>query len=276
VRVTKALLIAVALPLAGCDVVHDMRSEYVANRSLVDAQTELRAASPSRDLVLEKLDLAFRLGESDPELLGRLAEAYLWIGEWEKALRCYEAAPKSDPLEQKLRVGYCELKLGHAAEGERALDEALAEGRGRFPREAAPLRYAVLANQVGYSFADANVRLDDALALIEEAVEIDPLNAATIDSLGWAYYRLGDIEKAAFHLERAARLMLPAPPVPPGAAAARDPEVMWHLGAVHARLRQYRRAERELTAALRMHPSNEEARRALQGLQLELPLPAEV
>jgi len=59
------------------------------------------------------------------------------------------------------------------------------------------------ANYLGYLWADREVRLDDALELINRAVELDPENPAYLDSLGWVHYRLGSIEEAEFWLRRA-------------------------------------------------------------------------
>jgi tetratricopeptide (TPR) repeat protein len=44
--------------------------------------------------------------------------------------------------------------------------------------------------------ADRNVRVVEALELIERAVELEPGSAAYRDSLGWALYRLNRLEAA--------------------------------------------------------------------------------
>jgi predicted negative regulator of RcsB-dependent stress response len=44
--------------------------------------------------------------------------------------------------------------------------------------------------------ADNNEKLDEALAMIQVAVEADPINGAYLDSLGWVYYRLDRLELA--------------------------------------------------------------------------------
>jgi Flp pilus assembly protein TadD len=58
-------------------------------------------------------------------------------------------------------------------------------------------------NYLGYMLADRGVRLNEALDLIRKAVDLDPNNGAYLDSLGWAYYRLGDLEQAERHLRSA-------------------------------------------------------------------------
>ncbi len=59
------------------------------------------------------------------------------------------------------------------------------------------------ANYLGYLWADREVRLPEALELINRAVELDPENPAYLDSLGWVHYRLGSTEEAEFWLRRA-------------------------------------------------------------------------
>ncbi len=59
------------------------------------------------------------------------------------------------------------------------------------------------ANYLGYLWADRNVRLEEALDLINDAVEMDPENPAFLDSLGWVHFRLGAMEEAEYWLRRA-------------------------------------------------------------------------
>lgn len=61
-------------------------------------------------------------------------------------------------------------------------------------------------NYLGYSWVDKGMHLERGLELIERAVDNSPGNAAIIDSLGWALYRLGQYEEAVEQLERSLRL----------------------------------------------------------------------
>lgn len=66
--------------------------------------------------------------------------------------------------------------------------------------------HAPTLNYLGYTWAERGENLEDALALIQRAVAADPDNGAYVDSLGWAYYRLGRFQDARPHLEWAVRL----------------------------------------------------------------------
>jgi len=58
-------------------------------------------------------------------------------------------------------------------------------------------------NYLGYMLADKGMRLPEALKLIRKAVDIDPMNGAYLDSLGWAYFKLGQYEEAEENLRQA-------------------------------------------------------------------------
>ena len=53
--------------------------------------------------------------------------------------------------------------------------------------------------------ADRGVKLDEALTLIKKAVDLDPANGAYLDSLGWAYFKLGKYDLAEENLIKASQ-----------------------------------------------------------------------
>jgi len=258
-----AAAFATIVLLCGCSVVQDMRSQYVANRALRDATDELASPRPRLDRARADLDLAFRLRRSDQEFLARLAELYQAAGGFERAIECYTVQTKRTGESRDSEIGYCLLKLGKVQAGAERLERALERAAAQLAAgDISAAEYANALNDAGYAFVDAGIREDEALKLIEEAVRLQPLQPAYIDSLGWAYYRQGRFDEAAFHLERAARLL-----------GRRDAEILWHLGAVHAQTGELRRAESELREALALDPANADARRTLRDMLRELPPP---
>jgi tetratricopeptide (TPR) repeat protein len=67
-------------------------------------------------------------------------------------------------------------------------------------------------NYLGYSMIEKKINLDEAMGMVQKAVEQRPNDGFIIDSLGWAHYQLGDFEEAVTHLERAVELN-PADPI---------------------------------------------------------------
>ncbi len=80
---------------------------------------------------------------------------------------------------------------------------------------------ALVLNYLGYSLVDQNLKLDEALGMLRRAVELRPRDGYIIDSLGWAYYRLGRYTEALRELERAVELR------------PSDPVINDHLGDVY-------------------------------------------
>ena len=76
-------------------------------------------------------------------------------------------------------------------------------------------------NYLGYMLADRNVRLNEALEMIQKAVDQEPTNSAYLDSLGWVYYRLNKLEEAEDNLRRSLQY------------GSRDAAVYDHLGDVY-------------------------------------------
>ncbi|MGB5178625.1 MAG: tetratricopeptide repeat protein [Gammaproteobacteria bacterium] len=58
-------------------------------------------------------------------------------------------------------------------------------------------------NALGYTLADQTTRYEEALGYINRAYAQDPNDPAIIDSLGWVQYRLGNLDEARTHLQRA-------------------------------------------------------------------------
>jgi tetratricopeptide (TPR) repeat protein len=103
---------------------------------------------------------------------------------------------------------------------------------------------AMALNALGYTLADRNQRLDEALALIKRAAALDPSDPAIQDSLGWVYYRLGDLDRAEALLRDAY-------------AAYPDQEVAAHLGEVLWRQGKEREARRVWREALEHSPDSQ-------------------
>lgn len=77
-------------------------------------------------------------------------------------------------------------------------------------------------NFLGYMYADANIKLDEANKLIDEAIKAEPFNGAFIDSLGWVYFRQGKNDQAFQKLKLAMRTL--------EANGESDPVVYDHIG----------------------------------------------
>lgn len=133
----------------------------------------------------------------------------------------------------------------------------LAEADFRKALELNPNHPSVL-NYLGYSFVEMQINLDEALQMIETAVNLRPRDGYITDSLGWVYYRLGRYEEAVDWMEAATQLM----PV--------DPIINDHLGDVYWAVGRKREARFQWMRALSFEPEEEDANRIRRKLEVGL------
>ena len=139
-----------------------------------------------------------------------------------------------------------------------ALDDwTKAEADFRFALDLAPNEPRLL-NELGYSWVDRGVNLDPALEMIQRAVAASPDTGYIVDSLAWAYYRLGRYEDAVAPQEKASQLM----PV--------DPIVTDHLGDIYWQVGRKREAKFQWRRALSFDPDDEEQARIQRKLSVGL------
>ena len=83
---------------------------------------------------------------------------------------------------------------------------------------------AMALNALGYTLADRTTRYAEAQALIERAHKLKPDDPAILDSLGWVYYRIGELSRAESYLRQAWQSY------PDAEIAAHLGEVLWIQG----------------------------------------------
>ena len=79
-------------------------------------------------------------------------------------------------------------------------------------------------NALGYTLADRTERYQEALVYVQKAFTQTPEDPAVIDSMGWVLYRLGRLQEARDHLQKAYDM------TGDGEIAAHLGEVMWTMG----------------------------------------------
>tara|TARA_Y100000748_G_scaffold303496_1_gene308794 strand:+ start:196 stop:1929 length:1734 start_codon:yes stop_codon:yes gene_type:complete len=154
----------------------------------------------------------------------------------ELAIQQANAALQAYPNDSNLL--YSRAMLHEMLGNPRGLEEDLGNIIAREPDNAMAL------NALGYTLADRNERLDEALALIKRAAALDPNDPAIQDSLGWVYYRLGELDRAEALLRDAY-------------AAYPDQEVAAHLGEVLWRQGKEREARKIWREALEHSPDSQ-------------------
>ena len=142
-----------------------------------------------------------------------LAQMYSRVKQWPEAEeninKAIELSTKPDDKDYALFVaGSIYERQKKYDKAEEAFHKVLADD----PKNAQALNY------LGYMLADRDTRLEEALGYIRRAVALDPQNGAYLDSLGWAYYKMGNYDLAEENLRRASERI------------NNDPTVHDHLG----------------------------------------------
>jgi tetratricopeptide (TPR) repeat protein len=117
----------------------------------------------------------------------------------------------------------------------------------------------LVLNYLGYSWVDQGINLQEGLQLIEKAVALRPDDGYIVDSLGWAYYKLGDFKLAVRYLERAVELK------------PDDPTLNDHLGDALWRVGRTLEARFQWDQALTLKPEPEEEAKIRRKLAEGLP-----
>lgn len=225
----------------------DSPSFYVAEIG----RAEATHATGRKEAAIEILQA---LARAKPDLLVAqvaLADAYRREERFAEARKAYDLAiglldtPGPDDWPLYFSRGICAERLGDFDATVADMEESLRLN----PDQAQVLNY------LGYSYVDRGENLDEALAMIERAVAKEPGSGYIIDSLAWAYYRLGRYQDAVAPMEQASLLE----PV--------DPIVTDHLGDVYWAVGRTREAEFQWHRALSYGPTEKDAARIRAKLE---------
>lgn len=115
-------------------------------------------------------------------------------------------------------------------------------------------------NFLGYSLLVRGEQMDKAFEYIQTALKIDPEDGYIRDSLGWYYFKTGNVKKALEELEVAFKK------VPD------DIEILKHLAIIHKELKNFKRAKNFYESALkhvRYHNERQEILSQMKELETE-------
>lgn len=202
----------------------------------------------------EGLELLRGLLSGKSEAATEDASVYLMLSSTELQAGDFKVAEASirkaialnpDDLNLLIQLGSVQDRAEQFKEAEATLREILR----REPDNATAL------NNLGYFLIERGERREEAYQLIERAVSIEPINGSFLDSLGWAHFKLGRVERARVELERAVQY------------ARRSPTLHEHLGDVLKDLGKLDEARRSWEKALEFSVEAEEIARLKDKLK---------
>ena len=104
--------------------------------------------------------------------------------------------------------------------------------------------HADALNYLGYSYAERGVEIEEAVSLTKLAVSLKPNNGYYVDSLGWAFFKMGLLEEALVEIKRAVSLV------------DDDPVIFEHLGEIYFEQNHFDQAKEAWLHSLELDPSN--------------------
>jgi tetratricopeptide (TPR) repeat protein len=183
------------------------------NRSLKMVYAAQLADMGQPDTGLQQVKALLKGTPEDREVYITLSQMYSRLKRWPEAEEALNQAEQlSTKDEDKQYVYFLRGSTYERQKKYEPAEEMFRKVLGGDPQNATALNY------LGYMLADRGVKLDEALGFIKKAVDLDPANGAYLDSLGWAYFRLGKYELAEDSLIKASQRI------------GTDPTVQDHLG----------------------------------------------
>lgn len=204
------------------------------------AGVKLNLKKPEEALaLLEKSRTKFKLGFV-MEFYTAIAQVMLKnFGQALKHFTSAEVLAKANEPARLTHIFYYQLgsayeRNGNNDEAEKAFHKCL---------ELSP-NYAEAMNYLGYMWAELGIKLGEARVLIEKAVQLEPKNAAFLDSLGWVLFKLNQPKEALVYLLKAIEN-----------SEELDPPLFDHLGDIYSSLKEYEKARGAWRKALSVEPN---------------------
>ncbi len=245
------------------------RSAKQIDKALEYSEQALKAAPDSRDLLLTHADLIAEKGrvdegirnlqrltrgnEGDLAVFSTMANIYSRARKWDQAQDVVNTAVRRFPENENVY-----LLQGSLYEQQKKFNEA--ERAFRKALEIEKDSPAVL-NYLGYILADRGLKLQEAVAMLHKAVETEPTNGAYLDSLGWAYFRMNQLDRAEEYLTRALIF------------ANDNATIHDHMGDLYFKTMRYEQARTEWNKSLAIGDDSEEVgriKKKLDGLKTRI------
>ena len=105
-------------------------------------------------------------------------------------------------------------------------------------------KHADALNYLGYTYAERDMRLAEAISLVQRALAVKPQNGYYLDSLAWVYFKMGRLKEALEEMKRAVE------------AVPDDPVFFEHLGEIYLTSQLANDAREAWLRALELDPAN--------------------
>jgi tetratricopeptide (TPR) repeat protein len=229
---------------------YEEQKEY--DKAIAEYQAIIQTDQKYTDAHLHLGYLLFRLKRNEEALSQfrrvvalnpKMAEAHLMLGltllqaaRQEEAVSVFREGLQQNPNNADLHfnLGTAYDKLGRLDELVHEMEEAIRLD----PKHADALNY------LGYTYTERDMRLEEAVTLIQRALAVKPQNGYYLDSLAWAYFKLGRLQEALKEMKRAV------------AVVPDDPVFFEHLGEIYLTNSLLTDAREAWLRSLELDPTN--------------------
>jgi tetratricopeptide (TPR) repeat protein len=206
-----------------------------------------------QNLAVNSLETAIALEPSRVSVINYLAQLLIRMNRDDQAIDILEQALQISPDKPALMY-----QLGITYDQNGDFDRTVKIMKRII--EVDPSHYDAM-NYLGYSWADRDIYLPEALKLVMTALELKPDASYIMDSLGWIYFKFGQYEEALVQLHEAEKNM------------ASDPTVLEHIGDTYERLGKDSDAIDYWSKALIADPDLDRVREKLRSKGAKIPIP---
>lgn len=209
---------------------------------IYSAQKKYELAASEYEAVLKKAS------DDEPqntEVHAYLAQLYYALHKYPLAIEQLHDIIKADPKNASAYylLGTVHLELDHRQEAKEALRQVLALDS----------KHDGALNSLAYMYAEEGVNLDEALRMVQKAIDLAPANGAYFDTLGWVLFKQGLKAEALMALQKAATYL-------------EDPTIYDHIGDVYQALDEPTQARQSWMKSLQLDQKQPKVSQKLENL----------
>jgi tetratricopeptide (TPR) repeat protein len=241
-------------PRAETLIIETLRLQHQADKAMAEADSAVKAYPKDLELATLRATMLGERGHVDEavaQLQPFLTQRAIDRGIYISIAQIYLQGKRFDAAEQAIQKAldlspnpedqeYVLFVQGSIFERQKKYEQA--EQTFKKVLDMNPLNSSA-SNYLGYMLADRGVRLEESVKYIQKALDLDPVNGAYLDSLGWAYFKMGRYDLAAPPLEKAASKIQD------------DPTIHQHLGDLYLHMGKTAKAQEEWQRALKEWPT---------------------
>lgn len=184
---------------AAADIARTARAQHPDDMRLASLEALALRRAGKLDQSVAAMESYFQRNTDDPDAYIAMAQAYNDADRGAQAVKVLRDALGKFPGETSIT-----FELGAVLDRQKKYAESEAVFRQLISKEP---QNAPALNYLGYMLAERGERLDESVDYLKRALALDPENGSYLDSIGWAYFKDGQLDLALDHLKRAADIL---------------------------------------------------------------------